>query len=230
MTGSNAEQTISQEKYVSVATFRKTGVAVATATWIVPLDGGRVGLLTSSASGKAKRLRNNPSVTLQPSDVRGRVKAGTTPVTGTVELVTSGPDFEAITSRVKAKYGLMVPITRLAGQCATPGQGPLSLCGHRRGDHAPGLIPAATVAAISGRHLARPAGQGVAGGCPARPGSRPAPPGSSRGGQGPRWSPRRTRTRRGRLPLRHRTHRHLHPYRGPGETVGGQAASITGLA
>ena len=82
MTVSNAEQTISQEKYVSVvATFRKTGVAVETATWIVPLDGGRVGLLTSSASGKAKRLRNNPTVTLQPSDVRGRVKAATTPVT-----------------------------------------------------------------------------------------------------------------------------------------------------
>jgi uncharacterized protein len=74
MTGSNAEQTISEEKYVSVATFRKTGAAVATATWIVPLDGGRAGVLTSSASGKTKRLRNNPSVTLQPSDVRGRVK------------------------------------------------------------------------------------------------------------------------------------------------------------
>ena len=132
MTGSNAEQTtqeknaeqaISQEKYVSVATFRKAGVAVATATWIVPLDGGRVGLLTSSASGKAKRLRNNPSMTLQPSDVRGRVTAGTTPVTGTVELVTSGPDFEAITSKVKAKYGLMVPIPA-AGQCGHLGKGP----------------------------------------------------------------------------------------------------------
>ena len=45
-------------------------------------------------------------------------------------------------------------------------QGPLSLCGHRRGDHTPGLIPAATVAGISGRHLARPAGQGVAAGFP----------------------------------------------------------------
>jgi hypothetical protein len=31
MTGSNPGQTISQEKYVSVATFRKTGVAVAPA-------------------------------------------------------------------------------------------------------------------------------------------------------------------------------------------------------
>jgi uncharacterized protein len=124
MTGSNPGQTISQEKYVSVATFRKTGVAVATATWIVPLNGGQVGVLTSSASGKAKRLRNNPSVTLQPSDVQGRVKAGTTPVTGTVELVTSGPDFETITSRVKAKYGLMVPIMRLVDSVRHLGKGP----------------------------------------------------------------------------------------------------------
>ena len=124
MTGSNPGEAISQEKYVSVATFRKTGVEVATATWIVPLDGGQVGVLTSSASGKAKRLRNNPSVTLQPSDVRGRVKAGTTPATGIVELVTSGPDFEAITARVKAKYGLMVPIMRLVDSVRHLGKGP----------------------------------------------------------------------------------------------------------
>jgi PPOX class probable F420-dependent enzyme len=124
LTRSNAVQTISQEKYVSATTFRKTGVAVATAIWIVPHDGGRVGLLTSSASGKAKRLRINPSVTLQPSDARGRVKAGTTPVTGTVELVTAGPDFEAITSRVKAKYGLMVPIIRLVDSVRHLGKDP----------------------------------------------------------------------------------------------------------
>jgi len=124
MTGSNAEQAISQEKYVSVATFRKTGVAVATATWIVPVDGGRVGLLTSSASGKIKRLRNDPRLTLQPSDVRGQVKGGTPPVAGTVELVTSGPDFEAITSTMKAKYGLMVPIMRLVDSVRHLGKGP----------------------------------------------------------------------------------------------------------
>ena len=124
MTGSDPGQAISREKYVSVATFRQTGVAVATATWIVPLDGGRAGVLTSSASGKAKRLRNNPSLTLQPSDVRGRVKAGTTPVAGTAGLVTSGPDFETITSRVKAKYGLMVPISRLMDHLRHLGKGP----------------------------------------------------------------------------------------------------------
>ena len=63
-------------------------------------------------------------MTLQPSDVRGRVKAGTTPVTGTGELVTAGPDFEAITSRVKARYGLMVPIMRLVDSVRHLGKGP----------------------------------------------------------------------------------------------------------
>jgi hypothetical protein len=89
-----------------------------------PLDSGRVGLLTSSASGKAKRLRNNPSATLLPSDVRSRVKADTTPMTGTVELVTSGTDFAAITSRTKAKYGRMVPIMRLVDGLRHLGKGP----------------------------------------------------------------------------------------------------------
>ena len=124
MTGSNAEQAISQEKYVSVATFRKTGVGVATATWIVPVDGGRVGLLTSSASGKAKRLRNKSDVTLQPGDVRGRGKAGTTPVTGTVELVTSGADFEVITFQSEGQVRPDGAHHAASGQCATPGQGP----------------------------------------------------------------------------------------------------------
>ncbi len=45
-------------------------------------------------------------------------------MTGTVELVTSGPDFEAITSRVKAKYGLMVPIMRLVDSLRHLGKGP----------------------------------------------------------------------------------------------------------
>jgi uncharacterized protein len=43
---------IGDEKYVATTTFRKSGTAVSTATWIVPLDAGRVGLVTSSASGK----------------------------------------------------------------------------------------------------------------------------------------------------------------------------------
>ena len=104
--------TISDEKYVASTTYRKSGAAVPTPTWICALDGSRVGFWTSSASGKYKRLRNNPRITLQPSDARGRLKAGSPSVEGTAELVTSGADFDAIQSRIRAKYGAMVSVTR----------------------------------------------------------------------------------------------------------------------
>ena len=114
---------LSEEKYVSATTYRRTGVAVPTATWIVPLDGDRYGFWTSSESGKAKRLRSNPTITLQPSDARGRVKTGSEPVTGTAELVTSGADFDAIRSRVRAKYGVQVPISKFLNTLGHLGKG-----------------------------------------------------------------------------------------------------------
>ena len=114
--------TISDEKYVASTTYRKSGAAVTTPTWIVPLDGGQVGFWTSSASGKYKRLRNDPRITLQPSDARGRVKAGSQ-VSGTVQLVTSGADFDAIQRKVRAKYGVMVHISRFFNTLGHVGKG-----------------------------------------------------------------------------------------------------------
>jgi PPOX class probable F420-dependent enzyme len=103
---------IGDEKYLRTTTYRKSGDPVSTPTWIVDLDGGRVGFLTSSKSGKYKRLRNSQHITLQPSDPRGKVKAGTTPAAGTATLASSGPDFDAIQTKIRAKYGSMVPVSR----------------------------------------------------------------------------------------------------------------------
>jgi uncharacterized protein len=104
--------TISDEKYVATTTYRKSGAAVPTATWIIGLDGARVGFWTSSSSGKYKRLRNNPRIVIQPSDARGRVKPGSQPAEGTVDLVSAGADFDAIQRGIRSKYGVMVPISR----------------------------------------------------------------------------------------------------------------------
>ena len=60
MTCSNTKQTISQEKYVSVATFRNTAVAVATAIWIVSLDDGRVGVLNLLGLGPGQAAAEQP--------------------------------------------------------------------------------------------------------------------------------------------------------------------------
>ena len=115
---------VSDEKYIASTTFRKTGVPVATATWIVPLDPGRVGFWTSSKSGKYKRLRNNPKITIQAADSRGKVKAGTSAVEGTADLVTSGPDFDTIQRSVRAKYGFMVPMSKFFNTLGHLGKGP----------------------------------------------------------------------------------------------------------
>jgi PPOX class probable F420-dependent enzyme len=115
---------ISDEKYVATTTYRKSGAPVTTGTWIVALDGGRVGFWTSSRSGKYKRLRNNPRIALQPSDARGRVKAGSQAAAGTVELMTSGAEFDAIQHGVRAKYGVMVPISKFFNTLGHLGKGP----------------------------------------------------------------------------------------------------------
>jgi uncharacterized protein len=115
--------TISDEKYVASTTFRRSGAAVPTPTWIVPLDDGRVGFWTSSSSGKCKRLLKNPRITLQPCDARGRVKDGSSPVEGTAELVTSGAEFDQLRARVRAKYGFMVPMSRFFNTLGHLGKG-----------------------------------------------------------------------------------------------------------
>jgi PPOX class probable F420-dependent enzyme len=114
---------ISDEKYVSFTTFRRTGEPVSSPTWIVPLDDGRAGFWTSSSSGKLKRLRNNPKVTLQPCDQRGKVRDGSPVSTATAVQVTSGPDFDEVQRKVKAKYGLMVPISRFFNTLGHIGKG-----------------------------------------------------------------------------------------------------------
>jgi len=114
---------IADEKFVSVATFRKSGAAVATPTWIVPLDDGRVGFWTSSSAGKTKRLRTNPVVTVQACNQRGKIKDGSQKIDGTAVLVSSGPEFDAIQAKVKAKYGVIVPISRFFNTLGHIGKG-----------------------------------------------------------------------------------------------------------
>jgi PPOX class probable F420-dependent enzyme len=70
---------VSDEQYIRVTTFKKDGTEVSTPTWVVALDDGKIGFHTSSTSGKAKRLKNNPNVIVQPSNGRGRAKPGTSP-------------------------------------------------------------------------------------------------------------------------------------------------------
>lgn len=105
---------LDNEKYMLLTTFRRDGTPVSTPVWIVPLGNGSVGFTTSSESGKAKRLAHTNRVTVQASDVRGRVKQGTSALDGIAQLVT-GEEYVAIKTKVKAKYGVMTTVTKFLG-------------------------------------------------------------------------------------------------------------------
>ena len=59
------------ERFVRLTTFRRSGEGVPTTVWFA-LVKGRAYVFTAADSGKAKRIRNNPRVTLTPSNFRGK--------------------------------------------------------------------------------------------------------------------------------------------------------------
>jgi len=63
---------IQGQKYISLSTFRKSGVAVATPVWFGEQD-DKLYVKTRSDSGKYKRIRNNPQVRIAPCTIRGKV-------------------------------------------------------------------------------------------------------------------------------------------------------------
>ena len=64
---------IAQSPFVSLATFRRDGTAVATPVWVAR-DGDELVVTTERKTGKVKRLRNDDRVTLRPCSRMGAVE------------------------------------------------------------------------------------------------------------------------------------------------------------
>lgn len=105
--GSLPGMPLADEKYVSFTTYKKDGGSTSVPVWIVGAGDGKLGFTTPSSSWKARRLANDDRMQIQPSDARGRVKAGTTAESGTA-VVVKGTEFEAMSGRIRAKYGFPV--------------------------------------------------------------------------------------------------------------------------
>ncbi|HEY6764390.1 MAG TPA: PPOX class F420-dependent oxidoreductase [Candidatus Sulfotelmatobacter sp.] len=70
--------TIREQKYVSLKTYRKNGAPIATPVWFGEED-GKLYVMTISSSGKCKRIRNNPRVSVAPCSFRGAIKGPESP-------------------------------------------------------------------------------------------------------------------------------------------------------
>jgi uncharacterized protein len=103
---------LAAEKYVSLVTSRRDGSTVATPVWIVALGDGAYGFTTDLTSAKVKRIRNFPSVTLQPCNAKGVIKDGTSAIAATATVLAGG-DIAPIESAIKRKYKLMVPLVNV---------------------------------------------------------------------------------------------------------------------
>ena len=64
-------QPFAQQRAVLLTTYRRDGTPVGTAVNIA-VDGDHAYIRTYDCAGKAKRLRNNPSVEIAPSTFRGK--------------------------------------------------------------------------------------------------------------------------------------------------------------
>jgi len=94
---------LQRRKYISLATFRRTGQEVRTPVWFVE-QAGKLYVMTRSDSGKYKRLRNNPQIRLAPCTARGKVVGGWT--NGEARIL--GPEQESVARQALArKYFLM---------------------------------------------------------------------------------------------------------------------------
>jgi len=59
---------LADESFVSLTTFRRSGEGVATTVWVTAdPDGDGLVVMTIDGSGKVKRVRGNPRVTLHLS-------------------------------------------------------------------------------------------------------------------------------------------------------------------
>lgn len=91
---------IHNQRYISLATFRKSGVAVQTPIWFAEYD-DKLYFMTNSKLGKVKRIRNNPQVKIAACTIRGKITGPE--FSATARILPIG---ERVRKAINAKYWL----------------------------------------------------------------------------------------------------------------------------
>ena len=98
----DARAALLNERYLSLATFRRSGVAVETPVWFATA-GDHLYVFSAGDAGKVKRLRNSPRSRVAACDMRGRVHGdwidAETGIVSDPETVTKAH------AALRAKYG-----------------------------------------------------------------------------------------------------------------------------
>jgi PPOX class probable F420-dependent enzyme len=90
-------------EYMNLITFRKNGTPVATPIWGAEQN-GIIYVETGADSGKVKRIRHNPHVTLSPCTARGKVTGEI--AEGYARIVDTTAEEYVVKGALQRKYGL----------------------------------------------------------------------------------------------------------------------------
>jgi uncharacterized protein len=90
------------QKYASLISVRKNGAAVPTPVWFGEKN-DRIYVVTSSESGKYKRVRNHPQIRIAPCTFRGRV---TGPEFAATVRILPPEDWPGAARTIRQKYWL----------------------------------------------------------------------------------------------------------------------------
>jgi uncharacterized protein len=100
--GASGLDELGAARYVSLTTYRRDGTPVVTPVWVVR-DGDHLAVWTNVKTGKVKRVRRNPAVTLAPCTFRGRLLGE--PVPGQAVLMAQ-PETVELLRLIRRKYGI----------------------------------------------------------------------------------------------------------------------------
>jgi len=111
------------EEFVSLATFRRSGEAVATPVWVAR-DGDDLIVTTPTGTGKTKRLKNDPRVTMRPCGRLGKVDPDAPTLEGTAVVE---PETDRETALFREKYGVQYTIVLGIERMGEAGRRPRSI-------------------------------------------------------------------------------------------------------
>lgn len=99
-------EVLRKHSYIALTTFRKSGVGVTTPVWFTLLN-DHLYVWTGRDSGKVKRLRNNPCLTLAPSNYAGKLHG---PAIEAVARILPEAEGQEIEKAFRSKYKLQFSI------------------------------------------------------------------------------------------------------------------------
>jgi uncharacterized protein len=94
---------LGRRDFALLTTFRKNGQGVPTAIWFVLGGDDRAYFMTGPETGKARRIRNNPSVQLAPSSASGKPQG---PAVAAAARLLQGAEADAAQRALAKRYGL----------------------------------------------------------------------------------------------------------------------------